>query len=55
MAPVKKKSMEKEPSVVEPAPEIRIGEPIEPPPPAGTFLPEACLVIAGEVAGTQQQ
>jgi hypothetical protein len=48
------KSMGKEPRVVEPAPEICIGEPIEPPPPAGTFLPEAHLVIAGEVAGTRQ-
>jgi hypothetical protein len=39
--------------MVEPAPEIPLGEPIEPPFP--TYLPEAYLILAGEVAGTPQQ
>jgi hypothetical protein len=43
------------PRVVEPASEIPSGEPIMPPPPASTFLPEARLITAGEVVGTPQQ
>jgi hypothetical protein len=41
--------------VVEPAPEIPSGEPIVPPLLVSTFLPEARLITAGEVAGTPQQ
>jgi hypothetical protein len=41
------------PRVEEPAPEIPSSEPILPPPPASTVLPAACLILAGEVVGTQ--
>lgn len=39
--------------MAEPAPEIPLGEPIEPPFP--TYVLEAYLILAGEVAGTPQQ
>jgi hypothetical protein len=39
----------------DPTPEMLIGEPIMPHPPASTNLPEAQLITAGEVAGTQQE
>lgn len=41
--------------VASPAPELPTGEPIEPPLPQSTCLPEAQLITAGEVAGTPQQ
>jgi hypothetical protein len=44
--------MEKEPGVASPALELPTGEPIEPPLPLSTHLPEAQLITAGEVAGT---
>jgi hypothetical protein len=43
------------PKVVEPAPEIPSGEPIVPPSPASTFLPEVRLITVSEVADTPQQ
>jgi hypothetical protein len=39
----------------EPAPEILSGEPIVPPPPASTILPEARLITASKLADTPQQ
>jgi hypothetical protein len=47
-------AIEKDPRVAEPAPEIPTGKLIEPPPPAGTFLPKAHLIVAGKAADTLQ-
>lgn len=40
--------------MVVPAPEIPSGDPIVPPPSLSTYLPEARLIAAGEVTGTQR-
>jgi hypothetical protein len=40
--------------MVVPAPEIPSGDPIVPPPSSSTYLPEARLIAAGEVTGTQR-
>jgi hypothetical protein len=50
-----RQGVEKESRVAEPAPKIPIGESIEPPLCASTFLSEACLIAADEVAGILQQ
>jgi hypothetical protein len=42
------------PRVVDPAPEIPSGQPIVPPPHVSTILPIACMILVGEVVGTQQ-
>lgn len=47
--------MEEGPRMVEPALEIPLGEPIVRPPPTGSFLLEAHLILAGEVIGTPPQ
>jgi hypothetical protein len=43
------------PKMVGPAPEVPSVEPIVLPPPSSTYLPEARLIVAGEVTGTRQQ
>jgi hypothetical protein len=43
-----------ESGAAEPTPEILSSELILPPPPASTFMPEAWLITAGEVAGTHK-